>query len=62
MEVVEAFNKWYSDKLDSISVDQLRTDREHMSVGYMARKYGVSRSTMYRALRKAGLVDGNKKD
>ena len=49
-------------KLDSISVDQLRTDREHMSVGYMARKYGVSRSTMYRALRKAGLVDGNKKD
>lgn len=49
-------------KLDNISVDQLRADRERMSVAYMARHYGVSRSTMYRALRKAGLVDGDKKD
>lgn len=49
-------------KLDSIPVEQLRADRERMSVGYMARHYGVSRSTMYRALRKAGLIDGNKKD
>lgn len=45
-------------KLDGISVDQLRSDRERMSVAYMARHYGVSRSTMYRALRKAGLIDG----
>ena len=49
-------------KLDNISVDQLRADRERMSVAYMARHYGVSRSTMYRALRQAGLVDGDKKD
>lgn len=47
-------------KLDNVPVDQLRADRERMSVGYMARHYGVSRSTMYRALRKAGLIDGNK--
>jgi DNA-binding MurR/RpiR family transcriptional regulator len=33
-----------------------------MSVGYMAQHYGVSKSTMYRALRKAGLIeDGDKK-
>ena len=45
-------------KLDSISADQLAADRERMSVGYMAQHYGVSKSTMYRALRKAGLVNG----
>ena len=45
-------------KLGGVSDEQLRKDRERMSVGYMARYYGVSKSTMYRALRKAGLVDG----
>lgn len=44
-------------KLDDISREQLATDRERMSVAYMAAKYGVSKSTMYRALRKAGLVN-----
>lgn len=48
-------------KLDSVSVEQLRADRERMSVAYMAKHYGVSKSTMYRALRKAGLVDVKKK-
>lgn len=43
-------------KLDSIPVEQLRADRERMSVGYMAQHYNVSKSTMYRALRKAGLI------
>lgn len=45
-------------KLDDIPIDQLRADRARMSVGYMAMHYGVSKSTMYRALRKAGLIDG----
>ena len=49
-------------KLDNIPVEQLRADRERMSVGYMAQHYGVSKSTMYRALRKAGLVNDGKKD
>lgn len=49
-------------KLDNVPVDQLRADRERMSVGYMARHYGVSRSTMYRALRKAGLIDGKRQE
>jgi transcriptional regulator of acetoin/glycerol metabolism len=49
-------------KLDNVPVEQLRADRERMSVGYMARHYGVSRSTMYRALRKAGLVDGKQQE
>jgi len=49
-------------KLDNVPVDQLRADRERMSVGYMARHYGVSRSTMYRALRKAGLIDGRQQE
>lgn len=47
-------------KLDSVSVEQLRADRKRMSVAYMAQHYGVSKSTMYRALRKAGLVNGEK--
>ncbi len=46
-------------KLDNISDEQLREDREAMSVAYMAVKYGVSKATMYRRLRKAGLVNGN---
>ena len=44
-------------KLDNVTVEQLKLDRERMSVGYMAKEYGVSKSTMYRALRKAGLVE-----
>lgn len=44
-------------KLDAIPIEQLRADRERMSVGYMAQHYGVSKSTMYRALRKVGLVN-----
>ncbi len=44
-------------KLSGISDEQLRRDRERMSVGYMAKFYGVSKSTMYRALRKAGLIN-----
>ena len=43
-------------KLDAVPVEQLRQDRERMSVAYMCRVYGVSRSTMYRALRKHGLI------
>lgn len=49
-------------KLDHVSSDQLARDRERMSVGYMAEYYGVSKSTMYRALRKAGLVNGGDAD
>lgn len=45
-------------KLDDIPIEQLRADRERMSVAYMAMHYGVSKATMYRALRKAGLVNG----
>lgn len=45
-------------KLEGVTVEQLAADRERMSVGYMAQHYGVSKSTMYRALRKAGLIDG----
>lgn len=41
-----------------VTVEQLKADREHMSVGYMAMHYGVSKSTVYRALRKWGLIDG----
>ena len=44
-------------KLSGISDEQLRRDRERMAVGYMAKFYGVSKSTMYRALRKAGLLN-----
>ena len=51
----------YRKKLDNISDDQLREDRQHMSVAYMAQHYGVSKSTMYRALRKAGLVHEEKR-
>jgi hypothetical protein len=43
-------------KLDHISPEQLAYDRERMSVGYMARHYGVCKATMYRYLRRAGLV------
>ena len=45
-------------KLEGVTVEQLAADRERMSVGYMALHYGVSKSTVYRALRKAGLIDG----
>lgn len=45
-------------KLDGITDEQLRADRERMSVGYMAERYGVSKATLYRRLRKAGLVNG----
>lgn len=44
-------------KLDDISREQLAADRAYMSVAYMAAKYEVSKATMYRALRKAGLVN-----
>lgn len=47
-------------KLDGISDEQLASDRERMSVGYMSELYGVSKATLYRRLRKAGLVDGKK--
>lgn len=47
-------------KLDDIPIEQLAADRSHMSVAYMAAKYGVSKATMYRQLRKAGLVDVSK--
>lgn len=49
-------------KLDDISDAQLRADRERMSVGYMAAQYGVSKATMYRRLRKAGLVNGGESE
>lgn len=45
-------------KLDGISDEQLREDHEKMSVGYQARVYGVSKTTLYRRLREAGLVNG----
>lgn len=45
-------------KLDDVPVEQLADDRSRMSVAYMAAKYNVSKTTMYRALRKAGLVNG----
>lgn len=45
-------------KLDGITDEQLAADRQRMSVGYMADKYNVSKSTLYRRLRKAGLVHG----
>lgn len=48
-------------KLDDIPQDQLAAERAYMSVAYMAAKYEVSKATMYRALRKAGLVDEQKK-
>lgn len=48
----------HKSKLDDIPREQLAADRERMSVAYMAAKYSVSKATMYRALRKAGLVDG----
>lgn len=43
-------------KLDGLTREQLASDREQMSVGYMARHYGVSRATMYRKLREVGLI------
>ena len=43
--------------MDDVPREQLAADRERMSVAYMAAKYGVSKATMYRALRKAGLVN-----
>lgn len=45
-------------KLDGITDEQLANDRSRMSVGYMAQQYGVSKATLYRRLRKAGLVHG----
>jgi len=48
--------------LAGITVEQLAADRERMSVGYMAAHYGVSKSTVYRALRKAGLINGQSKE
>ena len=45
-------------KLGDISDEQLARDRKRMSVGYMAQYYGVSKATLYRRLRKAGLVHG----
>ena len=47
-------------KLDDVPREQLAADREYMSVAYMAAKYEVSKATMYRALRKAGLVNEQK--
>lgn len=44
-------------KLDSISDEQLRADHDRMSVGYQARVYKVSKTTLYRRLREAGLVN-----
>lgn len=47
-------------KLDRISDAQLKADHERMSVAYQARLYKVSKTTLYRRLREAGLVNGNK--
>lgn len=41
--------------------EDLERARQTMSVNYMARHFGVSRSTMYRLLREAGLTNGNEK-
>lgn len=49
-------------KLDGITDEQLAADRQRMSVGYMAAKYGVSKATLYRRLRKAGLVQHGKSE
>ena len=40
----------------NLSREQLERDRSMMSVGYMAKHYGVSKSTIYRALRREGLI------
>lgn len=48
-------------KLDGITDAQLAADRARMSVGYMAQEYGVSKATLYRRLRKAGLVNEQSK-
>jgi len=48
--------------LADISDEQLAEDRKLMSVGYMAAHYGVSKATLYRRLRKAGLVHGEQKE
>lgn len=48
-------------KLDSISDEQLRADHDRMSVGYQARVYKVSKTTLYRRLREAGLVNEQSK-
>ena len=53
-------NRTRRKKLDRISDEQLRSDHERMSVGYQARLYGVSKETLYKRLREAGLVNGNK--
>lgn len=45
-------------KLDRISDEQLKADHERMSVGYQARLYKVSKTTLYRRLREAGLING----
>lgn len=45
----------------SISHEDLRRARQTMSVNYMARHFGVSRSTIYRLLRKEGLIDAGQK-
>lgn len=45
-------------KLDRISDEQLKEDHERMSVGYQARLYKVSKTTLYRRLREAGLING----
>ena len=39
-----------------ITQDELRKNRDRMSVNYMAQYYGVSRATMYRILREAALI------
>ena len=49
-------------KLDDVPREQLAAYREIMIVAYMAVKYGVSKATMYRALRKAGLVNGEQQE
>lgn len=49
-------------KLDGITDEQLAADRARMSVGYMAQQYGVSKATLYRRLRKAGLVNGQQSE
>lgn len=40
--------------------EELELARRTMSVNYMARHFGVSRSTMYRLLREAGLTHAEK--
>ena len=42
----------------TVTREELASKRQQMSVGVMAKYYGVSKSTIYKYLREAGLVNG----